>query len=61
MRDARLAMTDPDGAARVPPPALSRLSRYPTRTAPAVSGHADTRICRAAGHSGPLMTAQGQD
>ena len=44
MRGARLAMTESGGAARAASPTPSRLSRYPTRTAPAAPDHIHTRL-----------------
>jgi hypothetical protein len=44
MRGARLAVTEAGGAARANSPTPSRLSRYPTRTAPAVPGYVSTRL-----------------
>ena len=43
MRGARLAVAESSGATTAAPP-RSGLSRYPTRTAPAVPGHAHTRL-----------------
>jgi hypothetical protein len=40
------------------PPSLLRLSRYPTRTPSAGSGHLLTRTLRPAGRSGPFRAAQ---
>jgi hypothetical protein len=53
MRDARLARTDSGVAARAASPELSRLSRYPTRTAPAASGHLHTRAWPPAAATNP--------
>ena len=44
MKGARLAATMVGVAAGAGAPLRSRLSRYPTRTAPAVPGHAHTRL-----------------
>jgi hypothetical protein len=43
MKDTRLAVAKSSGATTAAPP-RSGLSRYPTRTAPAVPGHAHTRV-----------------
>jgi hypothetical protein len=43
MNDTRLAVVKSSGATTAAPP-RSGLSRYPTRTAPAVPGHAHTRL-----------------
>jgi hypothetical protein len=43
MRGPWLARTDSGGAAWAASPTVSRLSRYPTRTAPAAPGHLHTR------------------
>jgi hypothetical protein len=57
MRGPRLAVTAPGGAARALSPALSRLSRYPTRTAPAVPGQTDSRPRSLTGASGRVSCA----
>ena len=44
MKGARLAVTESGEAARAASPTRYRLSRYPTRTAPAVPGHVHTRL-----------------
>jgi hypothetical protein len=44
MSGPRLAATEPGEAAMVRSPKIFWLSRYPTRTAPAVPGHVDTRL-----------------
>jgi hypothetical protein len=43
MKDARLAVAE-SGEAATAAPSQSGLSRYPTRTAPAVPGHVHTRL-----------------
>jgi hypothetical protein len=44
MTAAQLVLADAGPAATAAPPTRRRLSRYPTRTAPAVPGHAHTRV-----------------
>jgi hypothetical protein len=44
MRGDRLAVTESGIPTRAISPALSRLSRYPTRTTPAVPDHVDTPL-----------------
>jgi len=53
VRDQRHAATGSEGP--------RRLSRYPTRTPPAVSGHVDTSTCRPTRRSGPLTAVHGQE
>jgi hypothetical protein len=54
MMCARLTLTESGGATRAASPVLDRLSRYPTRTAPAVSGHIRSRSCGSTAGSGPV-------
>jgi hypothetical protein len=53
MRDARLSETAFGGAAKAASPTLHPLSRYPTRTAPAVRGHVRTRLRPPPAATGP--------
>jgi hypothetical protein len=51
VRDQQQAATGSEGPCR--------LSRYPTRTPSAVSGHVDTRTRRPTRRSGPVTAVQG--
>ena len=54
MRGARLALTESGMAAKAASHTLHQLSRYPTRTAPAASGHLHTRARPPAATTDPL-------
>jgi len=58
MRGARPAVTEPGVAAGAASPTLSRVSRYPTRTAPAVPGPVGSRPWRLTAASGPPSCAR---
>jgi hypothetical protein len=59
MRDARLAVTVVGVAVAAGAPARSRLSRYPTRTAPAGPGHVHTCLQAASGGHKPSLGRRG--
>jgi hypothetical protein len=61
MRDARLTITDPGRVATTAPSATCRLSRYPTRTAPAVPRHVGSRRRRPTAAGSPPSRAAGAD
>jgi hypothetical protein len=57
MRNPRLVRPASGGFARAAASTLPRLSRYPTRTAPAVPGQTDNRLLRSTTVSGPVSCA----
>jgi hypothetical protein len=58
MKGIRLAVSESGVAAGAASPALRRLSRYPTRTAPAVPGHVRSRHRRPPAASDPASAAE---
>jgi hypothetical protein len=59
MSGPRLAATEPGEAAMAPSPRIFRLSRYPTRTAPAAPGRLWSHAQPPAAPSGLLMRRDG--
>jgi hypothetical protein len=53
MSGSRLAATELGEAAMAPSPTIFRLSRYPTRTAPAIPRHVHTRLRPSPAATGP--------
>jgi hypothetical protein len=57
MKGTRLPVTESGVAARAASPTLGRVSRYPTRTAPAVPGHGYTHLWSSPATTSPPLPA----